>query len=92
MRGPDKLLEPERVGVEIIKRGRLIHTAAACLVLLVLAYWSESVAQQKKRDAQPPAPPALVTGELAAQLEAVITTDLGVIRFEFCFDKAPKHV
>ena len=50
-----------------------------------------SFAQQKKRDAQPIQSEAAVRVEEANQLEAVITTDLGVIRFEFLPNKAPKH-
>src|SRR5262249_36701737 len=38
------------------------------------------------------AEPPPVSLEEAAKLEAVITTDLGVIRFEFFPAKAPKHV
>jgi cyclophilin family peptidyl-prolyl cis-trans isomerase len=49
----------------------------------------DSYAQQKKRDAQPVQ--AETTAEEAAQLEAVIATDLGVIRFEFSPDRALKH-
>jgi cyclophilin family peptidyl-prolyl cis-trans isomerase len=45
--------------------------------------------QQKKRDAQPSLSESITA---PAQLEAVITTDLGVIRFEFLSEKAPKHV
>jgi cyclophilin family peptidyl-prolyl cis-trans isomerase len=59
--------------------------------MLGLGCLNLSVAQQKKKDVQPPSESA-ITAEQAAQLEAVITTDLGVIRFEFFFDKAPKHV
>jgi cyclophilin family peptidyl-prolyl cis-trans isomerase len=36
--------------------------------------------------------PTPISLEEAATLEAVITTDLGVIRFEFLPEKAPKHV
>jgi len=61
------------------------------LALLATGAPSSHAAQQKKaaqkKEAAPP-----VTLEEAAQLEAVITTDLGVIRFEFFPDKAPKHV
>jgi cyclophilin family peptidyl-prolyl cis-trans isomerase len=59
-----------------------------CAVLLVL-FLHASFAQQKKRDAQPSQPEA--TLEEAALLEAVVTTDLGVIRFEFVPGKAIKH-
>ena len=75
MRRPTKSLErkPETIGAPTTpSRVR----AAVCFVLLVFGCLSASVAQQKKRDAQPTASPALVTGEQAAQLEAVITTDL----------------
>src|SRR4029078_9291319 len=36
-------------------------------------------------------PEAVVTPADAANLEAVITTDLGDIRFEFLTEKAPRH-
>ncbi|HSB08885.1 MAG TPA: peptidylprolyl isomerase [Blastocatellia bacterium] len=64
----------------------------ATILLLCLAWLAScasALAQQKKREVQPAA--AEVTAEEAAQLEAVITTDLGVIRFEFFPNKAPKH-
>ena len=48
-------------------------------------------AQEKKRAAQGAKPEPLVTPAEAARLEAVITTDMGVIRFEFLPDKAPRH-
>jgi cyclophilin family peptidyl-prolyl cis-trans isomerase len=35
---------------------------------------------------------AVVLAQSAADLEAVVTTDLGTFRFEFAPDKAPKHV
>jgi peptidyl-prolyl cis-trans isomerase B (cyclophilin B) len=60
-----------------------------CAALLVLLVVDASLAQQKKRDAQPLQPE--VTVEEAAQLEAVITTELGVVRFEFVPGKAIKH-
>ena len=59
-----------------------------CAVLLFLLLHA-SFAQQKKRDARPSQPEA--TREEAALLEAVVTTDLGVIRFEFVPGKAIKH-
>src|SRR5262245_57514644 len=58
--------------------------------ILILLIYGQSIGQQKKRDAQPPQ--ADVTLEEAAQLEAVVTTEMGVIRFEFVANKAPKHV
>lgn len=47
---------------------------------------------RKKNAPQPGAEPPPVSLEEAAKLEAVITTELGVIRFEFLPTKAPKHV
>ena len=73
-------------------RANQILVAAIWLISLALGSVSAPLAQQKKKDAQPPAPAPAITAEQASQFEAVITTDLGVIRFEFQFDKAPKHV
>ncbi|HKP87408.1 MAG TPA: peptidylprolyl isomerase [Blastocatellia bacterium] len=67
-----------------------IHLIAAAL-LAPCAVGTTS-AQEKKRAAEARKPDAPVTAEEAARLEAVITTDLGVIRFEFFADKAPRHV
>ncbi|MCI0491180.1 MAG: peptidylprolyl isomerase [Blastocatellia bacterium] len=61
------------------------------IVLASFALVAVGLAQQKKRDVQAPAATAF-SPEEAAHLEAVITTDLGVIRFKFFPDKAPKHV
>jgi len=61
------------------------------LCLGLLAPGASALAQQKKRDAQSAQSEAVVTADEAAQLEAVITTDLGVIRFEFFPNKALKH-
>jgi cyclophilin family peptidyl-prolyl cis-trans isomerase len=60
-----------------------------CLALLMPG--ASVSGQQKKRDAQSSQSEAIVTADEAAQLEAVITTDLGVIRFEFFPNKALKH-
>lgn len=60
-----------------------------CLALLTTG--ASASAQQKKKDVQPSQAEAVVTTEEAAQLEAVVTTDLGVIRFEFVTAKAIKH-
>ncbi len=49
-----------------------------------------AAAQPRKKNA--PDPAAAVTAEQAAGLEAVITTDLGVIRFEFLPEQAIHHV
>ncbi|HKG20337.1 MAG TPA: peptidylprolyl isomerase [Blastocatellia bacterium] len=63
----------------------------ACVILLVLLPFPALASQQKKA-AQRKAAAAPVTREEAERLEAVITTDLGVIRFEFLPGKAPAHV
>ena len=46
----------------------------------------------RKKNAPVPGAEPPVSLEEAARLEAVITTEAGVIRFEFFPDKAPKHV
>jgi len=61
------------------------------LCLGLLAPGASALAQQKKRDVQSSQSEAVVTADEAAQLEAVIATDLGVIRFEFFPNKALKH-
>ena len=58
---------------------------AAALLAIIAPLQS---AQEKKRGK----PDAQVTLAEAARLEAVITTDMGVVRFEFLPDKAPRHV
>jgi cyclophilin family peptidyl-prolyl cis-trans isomerase len=73
----------------------MFNRATVCLLLfalLALCAPPGQLAQQKKRDAQPAPTAAAVTADEADKLEAVITTDLGVIRFEFMADKAPRHV
>lgn len=75
---------------------RLINRALGIQIILAVLFTlsapRQSSAQQKKKDAQPAEAVAAVTLQEAANLEAVITTDLGIIRFEFFPDKAPKHV
>jgi len=61
------------------------------VVAFVVMLTSATIAQQKKREVQSTQSEAIVTADEAAQLEAVITTDLGVIRFEFLPNKALKH-
>jgi cyclophilin family peptidyl-prolyl cis-trans isomerase len=63
----------------------------ALVLALSVLFVVTAIAQQKKRDAQSTQPEAIVTPEEAAQLEAVITTDLGAIRFEFFPNKALRH-
>src|ERR1051325_9330489 len=73
---------------------RLVNKAFAVqlitALLLAICAPQPSLAQQKKKDAQPT--DAAPTAQDAANVEAVITTDMGVIRFEFFPDKAPRHV
>ena len=65
-------------------------------VMVVLAVSFSALAQtapaRKKNAPQPGAEPPAISLEEAAKVEAVITTELGVIRFEFFPSKAPKHV
>lgn len=68
-----------------IAQGRIVHLL---LFVLFIGLPLTSIAQQKKRDAQPAA--ALTAVEMSG-LEAVIKTDMGEIRFEFLVDKAPRH-
>jgi peptidyl-prolyl cis-trans isomerase B (cyclophilin B) len=72
----------------VVKRGALVCVTA--LALLLAGGAGRAGAQKKKSEAAAPA--AEVKAEEAAGLEAVITTERGVIRFEFFYDKAPKHV
>ena len=67
------------------------QSAILLLCLGLLAPGASALAQQKKRDVQSSQSEAAVTADEAAQLEAVIATDLGVIRFEFFPNKALKH-
>jgi cyclophilin family peptidyl-prolyl cis-trans isomerase len=65
-----------------------LRTLCVALILGCLSSDLIGLAQQKKRETQTE---ATVTAEEAAQLEAVVTTDLGVIRFEFFPNEALKH-
>ena len=67
------------------------QSAILLLCLGLLAHGASALAQQKKRDVQSSQSEAVVTADEAAQIEAVIKTDLGVIRFEFFPNKALKH-
>jgi cyclophilin family peptidyl-prolyl cis-trans isomerase len=68
------------------------RTLALGSLLCLLAVAGLAQSPRKKNAPLPGAEPPPVSLEEAASLEAVITTDLGVIRFEFFPDKAPKHV
>jgi cyclophilin family peptidyl-prolyl cis-trans isomerase len=77
----------------ISNRTSQIVISAFLMFLLVGPAFAQTVPPARKKNAPPPAaeaPP--VSLEEAAKLEAVVTTDLGVIRFEFLPTKAPKHV
>ena len=66
--------------------------AGLVLLLSVIAAAAQTPPARKKNAPQPGAEPPPVSLDEAAKLEAVITTELGVIRFEFLPTKAPKHV
>ncbi|MGH9801943.1 MAG: peptidylprolyl isomerase, partial [Blastocatellia bacterium] len=63
-------------------------------VAMLLVVSANSMAQppRKKNAPLPGAEPPPISLEEAAKVEAVVTTELGVIRFEFFPNKAPKHV
>ncbi len=68
---------------------RSLITVPVIIGLLAPGAFEQSLAAQKKKSQTAEAAP--VTAEEAAKLEAVITTELGVIRFEFFPDKALRH-
>jgi cyclophilin family peptidyl-prolyl cis-trans isomerase len=70
----------------VLRRGILLLVAATIFATI----GSAQQAPPRKKNVPPPDAP--VSAEEAARLEAVITTELGAIRFEFYPDKAPKHV
>jgi cyclophilin family peptidyl-prolyl cis-trans isomerase len=73
------------------RAGRRILIFSFILVAMVATVAPRRPAQEKKRAAPPAKSAAPVTPAEAADLEAVITTEMGVIRFEFLADKAPRH-
>lgn len=76
-----------------IKLAKIGRRLALIFAVLLLAPGLLLAQPARKKNAPPPgaeAPP--ISLEEAAKLEAVITTELGVIRFEFLPAKAPKHV
>ncbi|GEM_PF-166049 len=76
-----------------LKVSRVGLNALLCAALLIASSAiAFAQAPRKKNAPVPGAEPPPVSLEEAASLEAVITTDLGVIRFEFFPNKAPKHV
>lgn len=98
--GVDDAALSERIGgmrAKFINQRRKLSDLKFSILLcaaLLLGLGAGALAQPpRKKNAPPPGaelPP--VSLEEAAKLEAVITTELGVIRFEFFPDKAPKHV
>ena len=68
------------------------RTLALGSLLCLIAVAGLAQPPRKKNAPLPGAEQPPVSLEEAASLEAVITTDLGVIRFEFFPDKATKHV
>jgi len=61
-------------------------------VFIIALCLAPAPGQQKKRDVQTDAKPAAAAAVDANDLEAVITTELGTVRFEFLSAKAPNHV
>jgi cyclophilin family peptidyl-prolyl cis-trans isomerase len=70
---------------------KTLRPSVRCFLLILVSGVMTVGGQQKKRDTQTGTSDAVVSAEEAAQLEAVVTTDLGVIRFEFLPNKALKH-
>ncbi len=71
---------------------RSINFSTLVLTCCLVAVTTATARQSPPRKKNAPPPGAPVSAAEAATLEAVITTDLGVIRFEFFADKAPEHV
>lgn len=85
--------EREREGEKCYLSLCLFIPLSLCLLLLSYATVQAQVPPARKKNApQPGAEPPPISLEEAAKVEAVITTELGVIRFEFFPSKAPKHV
>src|SRR5262245_48788021 len=84
------------MGIRYFSPRLLVSLSPRLLVFISLFLLASAVGlaqpPRKKNAPQPGAEPPPVSPEEATSLEAVITTDLGVIRFEFFPDKAPKHV
>lgn len=72
---------------------RLSVSLSLCLLLMVCGAVKAQTPPPRKKNAPPPgAEPPPISVDEATRVEAVITTELGVIRFEFFPKKAPKHV
>lgn len=88
-----RILRIVRVFADLKIQTREIPTVPRYLwsiLFLFLITFSVSSQPARKKNAPPPDPP--VTVEEASNLEAVITTEMGVIRMEFYPNKAPNHV
>jgi peptidyl-prolyl cis-trans isomerase B (cyclophilin B) len=71
----------------------LVARVSGLVLIGVCASAIVFVQPPRKKNAPPPgAEPPPISIDEAQRVEAVITTDQGVIRFEFLPDKAPKHV
>ncbi len=67
--------------------------AFVVLPIFVASAFAQAVPPARKKNAPPPgAEPPPISLDEATRVEAVITTELGVIRFEFFPKKAPRHV
>ena len=76
--------------IRLAKIGQQLALAFAVLLLAPSLLLAQPA---RKKNAPPPgAEPPPISLEEAAKIEAIITTDLGVIRVEFLPAKAPKHV
>lgn len=67
--------------------------AFVVLPIFVASAFAQAVPPARKKNAPPPgAEPPPISLDEATRVEAVIMTELGVIRFEFFPKKAPRHV
>jgi cyclophilin family peptidyl-prolyl cis-trans isomerase len=78
----------------LLRSGCNLAPLSLCPFVLLLAFTSAVTFAQpaRKKNAPPPGAEPTVTPDEAAKLEAVISTDLGEIRFEFFAHTAPQHV
>jgi cyclophilin family peptidyl-prolyl cis-trans isomerase len=76
----------------LLRDGYNFVPLSLCPFVLILAFTSVVTFAQPARKKNAPPPEAAITPEEAMKLEAVISTDLGEIRFEFFAHTAPQHV
>jgi cyclophilin family peptidyl-prolyl cis-trans isomerase len=86
------ILYPRSSILDLLSSNLGFNVLALGSLLCLLAVAGLAQPPRKKNAPLPGAEQPPVSIEEAASLEAVITTDLGVIRFEFFPDKATKHV